>query len=105
MFVNLSVCILGLKEKLIFLKPEVKKEISIRPKLVPILRNEMLFFPDKPFCDGLRPASSGQVVNYRCSLPRIELLCRTLASSSKRCQIPPNHLVYVLLSLVARGVK
>ena len=86
---NLSVCILGilgLKEKLIFLKPEVKKEISIRPKLVPILRNEMLFFPDKPFCDGLRPASSGQVVNYRCSLPRIELLCRSILASYQAMQ-------------------
>ena len=76
---------------------------------MPILRNEMLFFPDKPFCDGLRPASSGQVVNYRCSLPRIELLCRSILASYQAMQSempdPPNHLVYVLLSLVARGVR
>ena len=53
---------------------------------MPILRNEMLFFPDKPFCDGLRPASSGQVVNYRCSLPRIELLCRSILASYQAMQ-------------------
>ena len=79
--------------------PEVEKRNSCQFFVM-----RCYFFRTSHF-DGLRPASSGQVVNYRCSLPRTQLLCRSILASRCYCQIPPIIQSYVLLSLVARGGK
>ena len=79
--------------------PEVEKRNSCQFFVM-----RCYFFRTSHF-DGLRPASSGQVVNYRCSLPRTQLLCRSILASRCYCQIPPIIQSYVLLSLGARGGK